>query len=122
MAKSRTLIVRRMAFGTFLKWNVLSGIALGILFGIGAMVMAACGGSVTARLGSFQTQGMEAALLGLMLAPLLFGLVFLMLGLLTFLPFRLLLRLFGGRVVARDAQEFPLSRPRFSLTIAHAVA
>jgi hypothetical protein len=85
-----------VGFFSFFKLNLLYGLALGQLAGVGFLVIALCGGPVDLDLGLWHIQGVRAGIGALILMPPGFGIVWLLIAPLVFVPFRVACRLFGG--------------------------
>lgn len=81
-----TFSAKSIKMGSFLKVSALFFAFIGFLFGLLALVGSALGGNVFITLGSFQVVGVSAGILGVPLMAVLFGLLGLLIGLVTFVP------------------------------------
>ena len=86
----------KVGFLSFFKLNLLYGLALGQLAGAGFLVGSICGLPAYLNLGVWHVDGLLAGAGGLILMPLVFGIVSLVIAPVLFLPFTLACRVFGG--------------------------
>jgi len=86
----------RVGFLGFFKLNLLYGLALGQLAGLGFLAMALCGAPVDMNFGSWHVQGVPAGIGALILIPPAFGIIWLVTAPVVFVPFTIACRLFGG--------------------------
>lgn len=86
----------RVGFLSFFKLSFLYGLALGQLAGLGFLLVGIAGGPVDLNLGPWRIQGLPAAIGGLFLMPLVFGLLAIVVAPFLFWPFALAVRVFGS--------------------------
>jgi hypothetical protein len=76
-----------VGFLSFFKLNLLYGLALGQLTGVVFLVMGICGAPVDLNLGAWHLQGLRAGIGAAISLPPAFGIVWLLLAPLVFVPF-----------------------------------
>ena len=86
----------RVGFLGFFKLNLLYGLALGQLAGLGFLAMSICGQPVHFNLGSWHIDGLLAGVAALISLPPAFGIALLVVAPLVYLPFTLACRICGG--------------------------
>jgi len=87
--------VRRLIFGSYIKFFFFSGIAFGIVFGVLALILSLFGAPVYAYVGNITFYGLTAGVLSFIFSPLLCGAIFAWFALVMFLPFKLLTKIFN---------------------------
>lgn len=88
-----TVRIKRIKFGSYFKLVMLMSLGMGMLFGLFLFIMSLFGGNVYANLGSIVLTGVTAGVVNLFLGPLIFVFFGLFTALVSFLPFKLLLKL-----------------------------
>jgi hypothetical protein len=87
----KTINIKRIGFGSYLKLHIVISISIGIIFGLLFLVFGILGGPVTANFGEARYTGMTAGIIGFFVAPLTLLITGLVFSLLTFLPLKALL-------------------------------
>lgn len=90
------LTLYRLKFSSYLKLCNAVGVVVGICFGILMFIMSLFGGDVNAHLGPVNFTGISAGIASLFIGPLVFVVFGLLIGLVSFLPLKLALKLFKG--------------------------
>ena len=94
--------VLRMRFGSYVKFFFLSGVGAGVIMGVIMLIAGLLGAPVYANIGSYTFTGMEGGVVAFLMSPILTGAVFAWFGMLSFLPFKLLLKLFRGITLSME--------------------
>ena len=90
------LILKKISFGSFVKIFTLGGLGFGVFIGILMLVIALCGGPVTATFGTTVYSGMVAGVLGLISCPIAGAFAFLWFSIFLYPFFTLILRIVRG--------------------------
>ena len=88
-----------VGFLSFFKLNLLYGLALGQLAGVVFLVMGMCGAPVHLNLGEWHIQGVRAGIGALILLQPAFGIAWLVMAPVVFVPFTIACRVLGGFTV-----------------------
>ncbi|MGF7030253.1 tetrahydromethanopterin S-methyltransferase subunit F [Paenibacillus mucilaginosus] len=92
----RSIVLKDLRFGSYLKLMCLNGLALGIVFGVLMLLLSLTGYDATTRIGSTRVQGLSAGLISLVVFPLSSVVSAFFFSLLSYLPFKLLMNGFKG--------------------------
>jgi len=90
------LVLQKIGFGSYLKIFALNGLGFGVVTGVLMLIIALFGGDVTAYIGEREWYGITAGLIGLVMAPPLAAVISFFFGILMYLPFRLVLKVWKG--------------------------
>ena len=92
--KLKKISIHRLSFSSYLKFFVLNGVASGATIGVVLFIFGLLGYPVEANVGNTVYTGLVAMIIGLIIGPLVVGLIYIWLALTTYWPFRLLLKIF----------------------------
>lgn len=84
--------LRSLKFGSYVKSILLVSIASGVIFGFLLLIIGIFGGDVEANLGAIELTGVAGGMASLIILPIIFSIFGLIVSLLTFIPFRLMLK------------------------------
>lgn len=99
------LRIKAISLGSYTKLVALVGLSTGIVIGLLVAVASVLGGEATLHLGSMTIRGLWAVLIGLPLSALFLSLTGAMVAVLTYLPFRGILRLARGLDLDVQAED-----------------
>lgn len=97
--------IRKMKFGSFIKLTTLISGSVGIVFGLFLFVASIFGGNVNANLGETQLTGVAGGIASIFIGPIVFMIFGAIFGLVGFLPFKYILRIFKGLNLKFDFEE-----------------
>lgn len=102
--------VKSLKFSSYIKSILLVSIASGGTFGIILLVLGIFGGDVEANVGTIRLIGISGGFAALIIGPLVFSIFGLIVSLLTFFPFKLMLKVIKkiniyGEFVGDDNSE-----------------
>ena len=89
----REIKIRRLAFGSYLKLFLFSGMSFGLVFGVLMFLLSLAGGNTSFHAGNTVFRGFIAGVFGLLSFPM-WGLSFAWFALFMFLPFKWFLHVF----------------------------
>lgn len=106
--------IKSIKFTSYLKSILLVSIASGGTFGIILLVLGIFGGDVEANLGTIQLTGVAGGFASLIIGPLVFSIFGLIVSLLTFFPFKLMMKVLNkiniyGEFIVEDSSELDSS-------------
>ena len=84
--------IRNVKFGSFFKVSVLISLSFGIIFGLIIFIIGLFGGPVQANIGAAKLTGIAGGVASLILGPFIFSIFGMLIGIFTFLPFKLILK------------------------------
>lgn len=90
------LRMKEISFGSYLKLLIVISLSSGLIFGFILFILSIFSSNVYTNLGSIQLHGIVAGIINIFLSPLLFAFFALLIGLLSFLPFKFTLKLMKG--------------------------
>jgi hypothetical protein len=89
----REVNLQKISFKSYLKLNMISGLGMGILFGIfGFIISFIDGESVYVTIGEKTTTGIRAGLSMLLLSPIMVSFIFTFFSIFLYLGFRLIMK------------------------------
>ena len=89
------LTINKIGFGSHAKYFFLNGFCCGLAAGVLMLIASLFGAPIWANLASTQYTGLTAGVIALLISPISFGLFLTWFGVLSYLPFKLLLKARG---------------------------
>lgn len=86
------LKVKKIRFSSYIKLFVLVFLSIGIVFGILGFFISLLGGQANANIGTLTVTGIPAGIILIFLFPILYCFFGLLFGLISYLPFKLILK------------------------------
>ncbi|MCA1066130.1 hypothetical protein QTG56_25415 (plasmid) [Rossellomorea sp. AcN35-11] len=90
------LHVKGIGFGSYLKLMLILSLSVGLVLGAILFILSIFNGDVYAYIGPIQLTGVLAGIFSIFLSPLIFGIWGLIIGLVSFLPVKLTLKVIKG--------------------------
>ncbi|MGP4073555.1 hypothetical protein ACTWQB_13475 [Piscibacillus sp. B03] len=94
-----TVNLMNVKFTSYLKLMIYIAGSTGLFFGLLLFVLSLLGAPVTAELGTAVYTGVIAGIISIFISPLLFLFLGLLWGIISFLPFKLALKVFKGMTI-----------------------
>ncbi|SEQ12390.1 hypothetical protein [Piscibacillus halophilus] len=94
-----TLQIQGIKFTSYIKLLLIISISTGTLLGLVMFIMSLFGGPVTAELGTKVFSGVTAGILGIFMMPIMFLFFGIVIGLVSYIPFKVALKLMNGLTI-----------------------
>lgn len=94
-----TVNLVHMKFTSYIKLMIAIAASTGIVFGLILFILSLFGAPVTAELGTTVYTGVTAGIMSVLISPIVFLFLGLIWGIISFLPFKLALKVFKGMTI-----------------------
>lgn len=101
----KKITIRKISFASYVKFYVISGIGMGVVLGLIFFLIGIFGAPVRANVGSTNFAGLGAAAIGAILFPIIGMVPFLWFSVISYLPFKLILKIIKGMEMNIEVQD-----------------